>query len=119
MAIGAKTGGRVAGSVNKTTRELRDIIRKIIERELEGVGDKINKLKDRDRVDFLLKLLPYVVPKMEAINEDGSTATKIYFSLTKVNNDPAQLPDDSEIVDGVEVEHGDEHENRTGDAHTD
>ena len=89
MATRKKSGGRTEGTPNKITQELRNIIRKIIKKELSGFEKNINKLKDKDRLELIVKLLPYVISKMESINEDGTTAARIIFSLTK-----ASLPRD-------------------------
>lgn len=99
MPLGQKFGGRVPGSINKTTQEIREIIKKVIENELDGFDEKLSKLKDRDRFEIILKLLPYILPKMESINEDGTTATKIIFSLTKANS-PSQI---SQADDSIEI----------------
>ena len=64
MAKGIKTGGRTAGTVNKTTAETKELLQKII----EGM---LNKLEPKERIDAVIKLLPYIVPKQQEIAIDS------------------------------------------------
>ncbi len=62
---GVKTGGRVKGSVNVTTKELRTQIETI----LQGYFDKLDfeKLKDADKILLVSKLLPFVLPRLQTM----------------------------------------------------
>jgi hypothetical protein len=62
---GAKTGGRVKGSLNVTTKELRTQIETI----LQGYFDKLDfdQLKDQDKILLVSKLLNFVLPKLQSI----------------------------------------------------
>ena len=62
---GIKTGGRVKGSLNVTTKELRTQIETI----LQGYFDKLDfdKLKDQDKILLVSKLLNFVLPKLQSI----------------------------------------------------
>ena len=72
MAKGFKTGGREQGTPNQLTKELRSILKNILARELESIPDNLNKLEPKDRLEMLIKLIPFVLPKVEAINmSDG------------------------------------------------
>ena len=59
----AKTGGREKGTPNKTTKEVREMIQTIVEGEIENVQSVLNKMDDKERVDTVIKLLPYVLPR--------------------------------------------------------
>jgi hypothetical protein len=63
-----KTGGRKAGSTNVITSEIRLLLKEFVKNEFEGMGKTIQSLNDKDRIDFLVKLLPFVVPKMSDIS---------------------------------------------------
>ena len=63
MASGIKTGGRKEGTPNKVTQELRAKIKEIVCIELESLESKMELLQPKDRVDVLIKLLQYVLPK--------------------------------------------------------
>ena len=60
--------GRPAGTPNKLTAELRTILKGIIEKELEGLADRIEVLEQDKRLELLIKLLPYVLPKVEPVH---------------------------------------------------
>lgn len=62
---GIKTGGRVKGSLNVTTKELRSQIETI----LQGYFDKLDfdQLKDHDKILLVSKLLNFVLPKLQSV----------------------------------------------------
>ena len=72
MAKGIKTGGREIGTPNKTTSELRKKLKHIVDDELQILQDNINELQPKERIDLLIKLLPYVMPKVQTVSaRDG------------------------------------------------
>ena len=72
MAKGIKTGGREIGTPNKTTSELRKTLKHIVDDELQILQDNINELQPKERIDLLIKLLPYVMPKVQTVSaRDG------------------------------------------------
>jgi len=72
---GQKYGGREAGTPNKLTKELRAALKNILHQEIELMPDHFNKLEPKDRLELLVKLLPFALPKVEpesyAIGEGG------------------------------------------------
>jgi len=68
MAKGIKTGGRGQGTPNILTKEMRMILKGIVARELDLIPTTLEKLDPEKRADLVLKLLPYVLPKVEAVN---------------------------------------------------
>lgn len=66
--IGKKTGGRAAGTPNKLTSELRETLKAVIELEFATLPARLAELDPRERLDVLLKLLPFCLPKVETIN---------------------------------------------------
>ena len=72
---GKKFGGRKSGTSNKLTLELRTLLKYVVHKELELLSDHLSKLDERERLDMLIKLLQFTVPKVEAINyqEDEPT----------------------------------------------
>lgn len=65
---GCKTGGRVAGTPNKITRELRNTLKAAIAGELERVADTLAELPAKERLEVLIKLMPYALPKIDSIS---------------------------------------------------
>ncbi len=80
MALGKKTGGRKAGTPNKTTAITKEAISKIID-EYNSSGmmqSDLMGLDPRDRLDIAVKLMNYVLPKVQSVALDvtGDIATK-------------------------------------------
>lgn len=65
---GKKFGGREKGTPNKLTKDLRNILKNIIYKELELLNEKIDDLEYKDRVELVIKLLPYTLPKIQNIS---------------------------------------------------
>ncbi len=66
--VGKKTGGRVAGTPNKLTSELRTTLKGIIAGELDTLPQTFEQLPAKERLELLIKLLPYCLPKIDSIN---------------------------------------------------
>lgn len=66
MARGVKTGGRKKGTPNRLTGSMKEMINLAITQELEQLPDLLNELAPKEKADFLVKLLPYVMPKADA-----------------------------------------------------
>lgn len=79
MAKGIKTGGRNQGTPNILTKEMRAILKCIIAKELEALPGTIEKMEPEKRLEILLKLLPYVLPKVEACNMGDGEPLSIAF----------------------------------------
>jgi len=57
--------GRPKGQPNKITAEVKDLLKDLVNTELEQLPQRLAKLDDRDRVEVLVKLLPFVLPKVK------------------------------------------------------
>jgi hypothetical protein len=64
-----KSGGRVKGTPNILTHELRETLKQFISSEIENLSkeDVLSKLTINERLIFLTKVLPYVLPKVEPL----------------------------------------------------
>lgn len=60
--------GRPKGIPNKTTAELRDRLRSVLEAEFEKLPSLLSKLSVSERVRALTTLAQYVLPKLEAVS---------------------------------------------------
>ena len=63
-----KTGGRTKGTPNKVTSELRDSLKQLIDGELIGLSERLEELEPKERVELLIKLLPYIMPKVQTVS---------------------------------------------------
>jgi len=70
MAKGSKTGGRKAGTPNQVTKELRAALSATIKKEFDTLPQLLAELDKKDRLEVLVKLLPFALPRMEAISFD-------------------------------------------------
>lgn len=75
MAKGVKTGGREKGTPNKLTKELRKALKDLLYQELENLPEHLNSLEPKDRLEILIKLLPYAIPKVEPVHHTTNEPT--------------------------------------------
>ena len=62
MAKGYKTGGRQIGTPNKRTA-ITENIEDMVLKEFNKIPHYIESLNNKERLEFIIKLLPYAVPK--------------------------------------------------------
>ena len=62
MANGFKTGGRKLDTPNKR-QKIGKRIDAFIDNEWDNISLYIEDMSDKEKVDFILKLLPYATPK--------------------------------------------------------
>ena len=64
------------------TNDLRNSLKELFKKELTKFPVYINQLQPKDKMDYLLKMMPYVLPKVENVNhetgEPGEYELKIY-----------------------------------------
>ena len=81
MAKGIKTGGRAAGTPNLLTRQMRSILKGIIAKELKMIPETLEKLDPEKRAEMVIKLLPYVLPKIEPVCMEKSEPLEPDFGV--------------------------------------
>tara|TARA_B100000787_G_C16188713_1_gene296168 strand:- start:2140 stop:2388 length:249 start_codon:yes stop_codon:yes gene_type:complete len=65
---GKKYGGRQKGTPNILTKELRSVLKDIVYQELEQVQKCLELLESKERLELLIKLMPYVLPKVTSVS---------------------------------------------------
>ena len=65
---GKKFGGRKKGTPNKMTKELRSTLKDVLFHEIEEIEDRLDLLNPKDRLELLIKLMPYALPKVTSIS---------------------------------------------------
>ena len=65
---GKKFGGREKGTPNRLTKELRSVLKDIVYQELEKIEERLNELEPKERLELVLKLMPYTLPKENSIS---------------------------------------------------
>lgn len=53
-----------------STRTMRGTLKAIIQQEVANLPKQLEAMEAKDRVNVLCKLMPFVFPKLEAINAD-------------------------------------------------
>lgn len=80
---GKKYGGRESGTPNKLTSEVRQVLKQAIQKEISLIENHFNLLEPKDRLELLVKILPYILPKadFESLNE-GKDEIKVTLNLS-------------------------------------
>ena len=68
---GRKYGGRVQGTPNKLTAEMREALKTILSKEIEILPQLLEKMNPEKRAEILSRLLPFIMPKNYNIEEPG------------------------------------------------
>ena len=65
---GIKYGGRRKGTPNRITKELRTVLKDLLFEELQNIPDHLEKLNTKERLELIIKLLPYALPKVTSVS---------------------------------------------------
>ena len=57
-------GGRTPGAANKITSEARQTLKLIFDDEIVHLRANLQTLSTKDRCDLLVKLMPFILPKL-------------------------------------------------------
>lgn len=86
--IKKKHGGRTPGAKNKISEAMRESLSEVLQGEIDGLKERFESLFNHQRLELLIKFLPYVVPKL---------ATEI-----NINQEPQPLKFEFDTVDVCE-----------------
>ena len=70
MNLKNKTGGRIKGTPNKVTKEIRESYQLLIEKSLDRLESDLMELTPKERIEVLIKLSEYVIPKLNKIESN-------------------------------------------------
>lgn len=63
--------GRPKGAKNRVTVQMREALGTVLFEEVEKIPEYINELQHPSaKLAFIIKLLPYILPKVEAVQYD-------------------------------------------------
>ena len=65
---GNKYGGREKGTPNRITKELRSLLKDIMYDEIGALQERLDALTPKDRVELVIKLMPYALPKVTSVS---------------------------------------------------
>jgi hypothetical protein len=83
MAKGVKSGGRSKGVPNKVSSKLKEVLSSYCLNEFQYLNANIEKLTLSERLVFFLKVLPFVLPKNVAHEENTGEASSPIIIFTK------------------------------------
>ena len=63
-----KTGGRKKGTQNRLSNQIRNVLKSIYDDELENLPKYLEELTTKERIDFIIKITPYILPKLETVH---------------------------------------------------
>ena len=70
MAVRKKTGGRARGTQIKVTLETKEVISMVVNKELQTIETTLKNLSSLDRINTVIKLLPFVLPKQAELKTE-------------------------------------------------
>ena len=85
MFKGTRQNGRTPGTQNKTTKEIRETFKNLLENNLEQVQNDFDSLEPKDRVLFLLKLTSFVIPTLRSIEVNEINIKDIEPIIIQIN----------------------------------
>ena len=83
MAKAVKHGGRKLGTPNKVSSELKEVLSSYSLNEFKYLNANIERLTLSERLVFFLKVLPFVLPKNVAHEENMNEASSPIIIFTK------------------------------------
>ena len=81
---GNKSGGRTKGAVNKLNRKTKEVLSQLLEDNIKDVQADIDSLEPKDRLNFLMHLASFVVPKLKSVEVAGEIT---HQSVLGLNNE--------------------------------
>ena len=78
---GKKYGGREKGTPNRLTKELRTILKDVLYNELEKIEELLDSLEPKERLELVIKILPFILPKVEKIGHTYNESFDAGFFL--------------------------------------
>jgi len=61
------------------TASLRDALKIIMQKEVEQLSETLKELEPRERLNIVIKLMPYVFPKVETVHLTEGEPTQFGF----------------------------------------
>ena len=83
-----KLGGRKAGEPNKSTKEIRDLLKAFLEKEIELLPQTFSLIKGPEkRLELLVKILPFVIPRAQEISFEMLSDKKLDYLVNTLKNE--------------------------------
>jgi hypothetical protein len=83
-----KVGGRQKGVPNRATKAFRDFLGAFLLEEMEFLPANFKAIKSPEKkLELLIKLLPYIVPKMQDLSLENLPDNKLTAILEILSNE--------------------------------
>jgi len=96
---GNKGGGRPKGSKNKATGELREVLQDFLDNNIVKIQNDFNVLEPKERLDTIIKLLDFALPKLQRTAMHHTIDDKEITSITRTIID---LPENNSKLNKIE-----------------
>jgi len=94
--FGPGNPGRPRGTANKVSMKVKESIVKFLEDNMETIQEDFDKLKPRERLQFISDILSYATPKLSAIQSEVDANVNGNIVLTFSGAEIVK-PDDEEV----------------------
>jgi len=74
-----KYGGRKKGTPNRLTKDMKTVLKNILFTELENIEELMDSLDSKQRIELVIKLLPFVLHKEETVSHTYNEAVDFSF----------------------------------------
>lgn len=90
--FGKGNPGKPKGAVTKVSVKVKESIVNFLENNVDKIQDDFDKLKPRERLQFVADILPYVTPKLQSIQSevDANITGGIIIKWEEPNLHPRQ-----------------------------
>lgn len=79
-----KTGGRKKGTPNKITGAIKVVLKDVLEKEVQKLPEYLERMSVEERVNAIIKLLPYIVPRLKQVEYTEPEQPKNEIDLDKL-----------------------------------
>ena len=88
---GQKFGGRKKGSLNKLSSDTKISLQKLVSKELESFEARLETLDNKERLEIVIKILPFVLPKQTQIEIEANEIDPFRPITINLINEPLQI----------------------------
>lgn len=71
-----RIGGRVKGTPNKKTKEVRAFISDLLQEKMDDIKTAFDQLEAKDKVAAFTQLVKYVIPSLQSVDIDAVVEKK-------------------------------------------
>ncbi len=80
--------GRKPGRKNKIAKDMKEVLKSLLDREAEKIPALLELLSPKDRLDIIAKLIRFVVPVQRSVDLNAKGDTKIVIQSMIPEPDP-------------------------------